>query len=110
MKTQGTKLLEVNLVFRILAAFFKSTPHEIFGRITQILTGHGYTGEYYKRMHLEESPWCPCSRDSPDAPVLTTPLRILWECAVVTMNNATSSPKQSKTSRTRLDVAAPPIR
>ena len=32
-------------------------------------------------MHLEESPWCPCSRDNPDAPVLMTCLHILQECA-----------------------------
>jgi len=81
VRADGTKLLEVYPVSHILTAFFKSTPREIFGCITQILTGHGYTEEYYKRMHLEESPWCPCSHDYPDAPVLMTRLRILQECA-----------------------------
>jgi ribonuclease HI len=49
VKTEGTKFLEVFPVTRIPTAFFRSTPREIFGRVTQTLTGHGYTGEYYKR-------------------------------------------------------------
>jgi ribonuclease HI len=79
-KTEGTKFLEVYPVTRIPTAFFKSTPREVFGRVTQTLTGHGYTGEYYERLHLEESPWCLCSRDNPDTPTLMTRLHVLREC------------------------------
>jgi len=44
------------------------------------LTGHGYTGEYYHRMHLSDvSPWCLCST-SAGAPVFHTRLHTLLEC------------------------------
>ena len=81
MKTEETKFLEVFPVTRIPNAFFKSTPHEIFRRTTQTLSGHGYTGEYYKRMFLNESPWCLCSRNNPGAPILMTRLHVLRECS-----------------------------
>ena len=58
---------------------FKDTPKELFGRLTQTLSGHGYTGEYYLRMRIPNtSPWCPCS--TPTSPVLQTRRHILLQC------------------------------
>lgn len=60
--------------------FFKDTTKELFGRFTQTLTGHGYTGEYYHRMKLPDtSPWCPCS-SFPGARIFQTRLHILAHC------------------------------
>ena len=59
---------------------FKNTSHELFARATQTLTGHGYTGEYYSRMKLENTkPWCLCS-SSDGAPIFHTCSHILKEC------------------------------
>ena len=45
-----------------------------------MLTGHGYTGEYYSRMKLENTkPWCLCS-SSDGAPVFHTRSHILKKC------------------------------
>ena len=41
---------------------FKSTTRELFGRLTQTLTGHGYTGEHYQHMQIPDMElWCKCS-------------------------------------------------
>ena len=57
---------------------FKDTPKELFGRLTQTLSGHGYTGEYYLRMRIPNaSPWCPCS---PVPLILQTRRHILLHC------------------------------
>ena len=37
-------------------AIFKMMPQEPFGRLTQTLTGHGYTGEYYHHFHINNHP------------------------------------------------------
>ena len=59
---------------------FKNTSRELFARATQTLTGHGYTGEYYSRMKLENTkPWCLCS-SSAGAPVFHTRSHVLKEC------------------------------
>lgn len=59
---------------------FKDTTKELFGRLTQTLTGHGYTGEYYQHMHIPDtSPWFPCS-SFPGAPIPQTRLHILTSC------------------------------
>ena len=58
---------------------FDNTPREIFGRITQILSGHGYIGEYYLNFVHSESPWCPCT-DEVLNPTLQTRDHILYEC------------------------------
>ena len=58
---------------------FKQTTRELFGRMTQTLTGHGYTGEYYQHMKLDTSPWCACSTN-PGAPVLHTRWHVLALC------------------------------
>ena len=79
VKTEGTKFLDVFPITHIPPAFFHTTNREIYGRIAQTLTGHGYTGEYYSRMRLEQSPWCLCSV-SPGAPVLMTRDHILRHC------------------------------
>ena len=90
-KTEGTKFLAVHPVSRIPTAFSKSTSRGIFGRVTQTLTGHGYTtGEYYKRMHLRlESPWCPCSLN-PDTPVLMSRLHAIQECDRIIISTTSS--------------------
>ena len=80
VKTEGTRFLDLYPISRTPSAFFKTTNREIFGRTSQTLTGHGYTGEYYKRMFLEESPWCLCSK-SPGAPVYMTRDHILRHCS-----------------------------
>ena len=58
---------------------FKDTPREVYGRVSQVLSGHGYTGEYYSRMNIPESPWCPCSTSS-GAPIFQSGSHILREC------------------------------
>ena len=58
---------------------FKDTLRELYGRVSQVLSGHGYTGEYYSQMNIPESPWCPCSTSS-GAPIFQTGSHILQEC------------------------------
>ena len=58
---------------------FKQTTRELFGRMTQTLTGHGYTGEYYQRMRLDASPWCLCTAEV-GAPVLHSRRHVLSLC------------------------------
>ena len=58
---------------------FESTPREIFRRITQIISRHGYLGEYYLTFVHSESPWCSCT-DEISNPVLQTREHILYEC------------------------------
>ena len=55
-KTEGTKFLDFLPITRITSAFFYNTPREIYGRITQILTGPGYIGDHYARLLPKESP------------------------------------------------------
>ena len=59
-------------------AIFRSTPHELFGRVVQTLTGQGYTGEYYQRFKFvpTESPWCSCSDEVTDPILQTRQLRL----------------------------------
>jgi ribonuclease HI len=59
--------------------FFRSTPRELFGRLTQTLTGHGYTGEYYRRFVPSETTWCRCT-DTEVQHVFETREHILHEC------------------------------
>ena len=59
---------------------FKETTRELFGRLTQTLTGHGYTGEYYTKMHIPDaSPWCLCSTIV-EAPVFHSRRHVLAHC------------------------------
>ena len=59
-------------------AIFKTTPREPFGRLTQTLTGHGYTGEYYHRFHINDHPHeCDCPLPGP---ILQTRDHIIREC------------------------------
>lgn len=59
---------------------FKETSREVFSRVTQVLTGHGYIGSYYHRFNIPNtSPWCKCS--VPGAPVLHTREHVLRECS-----------------------------
>jgi hypothetical protein len=39
---------------------FRQTPREVFGRLIQCRTGHGYIGEYYSRFVPAEDVDCPC--------------------------------------------------
>ena len=40
---------------------FKTSKQELSSRLTQVLTGHGYTGEYYAKMNIpDKSHNCPC--------------------------------------------------
>jgi hypothetical protein len=59
---------------------FRSTPRELYGRVTQVLSGHGYIGEYFARMNVPESPWCVCST-SAGAPILHTTHHVLQHCS-----------------------------
>lgn len=47
---------------------------ELFGRLMQCRTGHGYIGEYYQQFHINESIDCPCGEE------LQTREHILREC------------------------------
>jgi len=58
---------------------FRNTPREVFGQITQLLTGHGYIGEYYMRFVPSESPWCPCT-DEVYHPTLQTRDHLIFHC------------------------------
>ena len=59
---------------------FKETTKELFGRLTQTLTGHGYTGEFYSKFRITDaSPWCLCS-STMGAPVLHTRRHVLSLC------------------------------
>ena len=60
-------------------AIFRSTPRELFGRVVQTLTGHGFTGEYYQRFVPSESPWCSYSDEVTD-PILQTRQHIICDC------------------------------
>ena len=48
---------------------------EVFGRLTQCWTGHGYTGEFYRRFVPDESSDCPCGKP------LQTREHIIRDCA-----------------------------
>ena len=58
---------------------FKHTPRELFGRLTQLLTGHGYIGDFYQRFIPSESPWCTCT-DEVTSPTLQTREHIIFQC------------------------------
>ena len=58
------------------SSIFLGTPREVYGRVSQTLSGHGYTGEYYAKMKIPESPWCLCLT-SVGAPVYNNRLHIL---------------------------------
>ena len=59
---------------------FKETTKELFGRLTQTLTGHGYTGEFYSKFQITDaSPWCLCS-STMGAPFLHTRRHVLSLC------------------------------
>jgi ribonuclease HI len=60
-------------------AVFKTTGRELFGRLTQASTGHGYLGEYYQRFVPDETPWCFCT-DEVFHPTLQTRKHIIFEC------------------------------
>ena len=60
-------------------AAFEATPREIFGRITQISSRHGYLGEYYLNFVSSETPWCSCA-DEVSNPILQTREHILYDC------------------------------
>ena len=59
-------------------AIFKTTPQEPFSRLTQTLTGHGYTGKYYHCFHINNHPHeCDCPLPGP---ILQTHNHIIREC------------------------------
>ncbi|QRW13533.1 hypothetical protein RhiLY_12532 [Ceratobasidium sp. AG-Ba] len=37
-------------------------PRPIFSRLTQVLTGHAFIGEYYKRFVPDKNTFCPCGK------------------------------------------------
>ena len=43
---------------------FKSTKRELSSRLTQVLTGHGYFGEYYAKMNIDKPTSCPCDNST----------------------------------------------
>ena len=52
------KLVDVNPPEISPNNVFCSTPCELFGRLTQTLTSHGYTGEFYQQFGPSETAWC----------------------------------------------------
>ena len=79
-RSLGTRFINHYGVSPIPTKEFLNTDRELFGRVTQTLSGHGYTGEYYSRMKLDASPWCLCSAN-PGAPVFHTRYHVLRECS-----------------------------
>jgi len=63
----------------ITSMTFNYTPRELYGRVTQAMTGHGYFGDYYARFVPSESPWCPCS-DEVLAPTWQDRDHIIYHC------------------------------
>ena len=55
---------------------FKETPREVFGRVLQTRTGHGYTGEFYHDFLRDVDSDCPCGE------LLQTRHHILAECPI----------------------------
>ncbi|QRV95626.1 hypothetical protein RhiJN_23644 [Ceratobasidium sp. AG-Ba] len=51
-----------------------NTPRPIFSRLTQVLTGHAFIGEYYKRFVPDENTFCHCGEP------LQTRQHILLDC------------------------------
>ncbi|KAF5350420.1 hypothetical protein D9758_012444 [Tetrapyrgos nigripes] len=49
---------------------------EVFGRVTQCRTGHGFIGEYYKRFVPDENVDCPCGE------ALQTREHVLCDCPI----------------------------
>jgi ribonuclease HI len=62
--------LRPSLMFRSL-----SNKKEVFGRMTQMMTGHGYIGEYYKRFHIDDDTQCNTDK------CLQTRQHIIAECS-----------------------------
>ena len=79
-RSLGTCFINHCGVLPIPTKEFLNINRELFGRVTQTLSGHSYTGEYYSRMKLDVSPWCLCSAN-PGAPVFHTRYHVLWECS-----------------------------
>ena len=79
-RSLGTRFINHYGVSPIPTTEFINTDCELFRRVTQTLSGHGYTGEYYSRMKLDASPWCLCSA-TPGAPVLHMHYHVLQECS-----------------------------
>ena len=78
-RTSGFELADVNPPKISPNDVFRSTPRELFGRLTQTLTGHGYTGEFYQRFIPDETAWCRCT-DTNIQRVLESREHILHEC------------------------------
>ena len=79
-RSLGTCFINHYGVLPIHTTEFINTNRELFRRVTQTLSGHGYMGEYYSRMKLDASLWRLCSA-TPGAPVLHTHYHVLWECS-----------------------------
>ena len=43
---------------------FKNTKCELSSCLSQVLTGHGYTGEYYAKMNIPNPTSCPCDHET----------------------------------------------
>lgn len=61
------------------STIFKKTPMEVLGRVSQMLSGRGYTGEYHARMRIPEYPQWLCWTLAGD-PFLNSRLHIPQEC------------------------------
>ena len=75
----GFELADINPPKISPSDTFRSTPCELFSQLTQTLSGHGYTGEYYQRFVPSETAWCRCT-DSDIQHVLESREQILHEC------------------------------
>jgi hypothetical protein len=53
---------------------FRNLPRIMLGVVTQVRTGHGYFGEYYRRFNIPEPHECPCGVE------LQSRTHILFEC------------------------------
>jgi hypothetical protein len=55
---------------------FCNTSREVFGRLTQCRTNHGYTGEFRRRFLLQEDFRCPCGEE------VQTREHIITQCVI----------------------------
>jgi hypothetical protein len=55
---------------------FKTTPRELSGRLAQAMTGHCYSGGYYKRINIPNPIHCDCS----EIPIVQTVDHIIRFC------------------------------
>ena len=69
--------------------WWKKNNCPIMNRLTQFASGHGYTGEYFKRFNVPHPTDCPCSLSGLYPPVLHSRSHILRACPLFEASRVT---------------------